>query len=368
MDCLQALRDHDSFSTRTVFFPSAPWPAEVQAELDKGFSWYYLLSNNDPPDHTPLRRAVQTAFTNRQTATLERQARAIANELVDDFADDGHCELFSQFAFRFPALVIIEVLGVPREDMEQLKQWGDDWLMLFSDSAPTDQLVEAAKGFVAFQNYFKQAFEEREREPRDDLLTGILQALKTEKTGLSIDDIVNVPINLMTAGHATGALLMLATMRFLQENSDALEAVKADTSLIAKAVEESLRLEPSVHGIFRTTLKDVDVAGVTIPKDSRVLLLYASANHDETAFAHAEQFDMFRPDVAGHLGFGKGTHFCPGAPLARLEQQVAFETLLGRLPNLRLKQDAEEVRFVHFWLRGMQTLHLEWDLPALPAI
>ena len=160
-DCMQALRDHDSFSTRTVFFPSSPWPPEVQAELDKGYSWYYLLSNNDPPDHTPLRRAVQTAFTNRQTAALERQARATANELVDAFADDGKCELFGQFAFRFPALVIVEVLGVPRADMEQLKRWGDDWLMLFSDSAPTEQLVEAAKGYVAFQNYFKRAFEER---------------------------------------------------------------------------------------------------------------------------------------------------------------------------------------------------------------
>ena len=367
VDCLQALRDHDSFSTRTVFFPSSPWPPEVQAELDKGYSWYYLLSNNDPPDHGPLRRAVQTAFTNRESAGLERGARVIANELVDQFAADGQCELFEQFAFRFPALVIVSVLGVPREDMEQLNKWGDDWLMLFSDSTPTEQLVEAAKGYVAFQNYFKQAFEAREREPRDDLLTGILQALKTEKTGLTIDDIVNVPINLMTAGHATGALLMLATMRFLQQNPDQLEAVKADMSLIPNAVEESLRLEPSVHGIFRTTLREVEIAGTTIPKDSRVLLVYGSANHDETAFVNAESFDLFRPDVAGHLGFGKGTHFCPGASLARLEQQVAFETLLGRLPNLRMQQGVEEVRFVHFWLRGMQTLHLEWDLPALPA-
>jgi cytochrome P450 len=365
-DCLKALRDHDSFSTKTVFFPSTPWPPEVQAELDKGYSWYYLLSNNDPPDHTPLRRAVQTAFTNRQTAALERRVREIGNDLVDTFAADGQCELFNAFAYRFPALVIVEVLGLPRDDMEQLKKWGDDWVLLFSDSATTEELVEAARNYVAFQNYFKEAFEEREREPRDDLLTGILQALKNEEVRLQIEDIVNVPINLMTAGHITGTLLMTATMRFLMTHPSQLDAVKADLSLIPAAVEEALRMEPSVHGIFRTTKCPVEMGGKTIPEEARVLLVYGSANHDEDVFFDAEQYNVFRPDVAEHLGFGRGTHFCPGAPLARLEQRVAFETMLTRLPNLRLQKGVEEQRLVHFWLRGMQTIHLEWDLPALP--
>jgi cytochrome P450 len=361
-DCVRALRDHESFSTRTVFFPAKPWPPEVQAELDRGYSWYYLLSNNDPPDHTPLRRAVQTAFTNRQTAALERRVRELAEELVDEFARDGHCELYSQFAYRFPALVIVEVLGVPREDMEQLKQWGDDWLALFSDSASTAELVEAAKGFVAFQNYFKDAFERREREPRDDLLTGILQALKNERVRLGIEDIVNVPINIMTAGHETGTLLMLSTMRFLLTHPEQLAQVKADPSLIPAAVEEGLRMEPAVHGIFRTTLRDVEVAGTVIPEGSRVLLVYGSANHDGRVFSDPERYDLHRDDVGEHLGFGRGTHFCVGAPLARLEQKVAFETLLGRLPNLRLSPGREPEPLVHFWLRGPRSLHLEWDV------
>ena len=362
-DCVRALRDHETFSTRTVFFPAKPWPPEVQAELDKGYSWYYLLSNNDPPDHTPLRRAVQTAFTNRQTAALERRVREIAEGLVDEFAADGRGELYSQFAYRFPALVIVEVLGVPVADMEQLKQWGDDWLALFSDSAATDELVEAAKGFVAFQNYFKDAFEERERSPRDDLLTGILQALKNERVNLGIEDIVNVPINIMTAGHETGTLLMLSTMRFLLANPEQMEEVKADPSLIPAAVEEGLRMEPAVHGIFRTTLRDTVVAGTEIPAGSRVLLVYGSANHDERCFAEPERYDIHRRDVGEHLGFGKGTHFCVGAPLARLEQKVAFETLLSRLPNLRLGEPPPEP-LVHFWLRGPRSLHLEWDPPG----
>ena len=363
-DCVRALRDHAAFSTRTVFFPAKPWPPEVQAELDKGYSWYYLLSNNDPPDHTPLRRAVQTAFTNRQTAALERRVREIAESLVDEFASEGQCELYSQFAYRFPALVIVDVLGVPIEDMEQLKRWGDDWLALFSDSATTDELVEAAKGFVAFQNYFREAFEERVQEPRDDLLTGILQALKNEHVNLRVEDIVNVPINIMTAGHETGTLLMLSTMRFLLDHPETLAAVTRDTSLVPAAVEEALRMEPAVHGIFRTTLKEVEVAGVVIPEGSRVLLVYGSANHDERCFHDPERYDIQRSDVGEHLGFGKGTHFCVGAPLARLEQKVAFETLLVRLPNLRMGEPEPEP-LVHFWLRGPRSMHLRWDpVPA----
>jgi cytochrome P450 len=364
-DLVRVIRDHANFSTRHVFAPAKPWPPEVQAELAKGYSQYYLLSNNDPPDHTPLRRAVQTAFTNRQTAALERRVREIANELVDGFAADGHCELSSQFAYPFPALVIAEVLGLPPGDVPQLKAWGDDWLNLFSDSATTEELVEAAKGFASFQHYFKDAFEAREAEPQDDLLTGILQALRNEQVQLTIEDIVNVPINIMSAGHETGTLLMLSLMNFLLEDRGLLDELRNDPSLIPSAVEETLRMEPAVHGIFRTTLNDVEVAGTTIPKDSRVLLIYGSGNHDERKFREAERFDLHRTDGSEHLGLGRGTHFCVGAPLARLEQQIAFETLLSRLPNLRVAADYEPDRLVHFWLRGLKTLRIEWD--AVPA-
>lgn len=363
-----AMRDHRHFSTRSVFDPARPWPDEVKAILDEGYSQYYFLSNNDPPDHTPLKRAVSKAFSRSQTRQLEERVRAIANELIDGFVEDGTADLGQKVAYPFPALVVVEIIGFPREDMEQLKVWGDHWLTLFSDSAGLDELKHAARGFVEFQNYVLEHYRERERHPTGDLLSHLISALKDDpEVNLSLEDIVNVPINLMTAGHATGTLLFLEEMSELLGDPALMERIRANPSDIPALVEEALRFEPPVHGIFRTTLADVEVAGVTIPEGSRVLVVYGSANHDPHVLADPEKFDIDRKDVNKHFGFGKGTHFCPGAPVARLEQHVMLELLLERCPNLRPVSDKPPERIEHFWLRGYQSLWVEWDVPKPPA-
>lgn len=361
-DIEAAMKDHEHFSTSSVFAPARPWPEDVQAVLDQGYSWHYFLSNNDPPDHTPLKRAVSKAFSRSQTRALEVRVRAIANELIDGFVDDGIADLGERMAWPFPALVVVEILGFPREDMEQLKKWGDDWVSLFSDSADTGAMVEAAKNFVAFQNYVLDHLRERQRNPREDLLSHLVRELHDDPdNNLGLEDIVNVPINIMTAGHATGALLFLEEMTELLRRPALLAEVTADPGKIPALVEEALRFEAPVHGIFRTTKAEVEIAGVRIPEQARVLLCYASGNHDPHRFADPEKFDIHRPDVSGHLGFGKGTHFCPGAPVARLEQHTVLKLLLERLPNLRPVPDRPAERMQHFWLRGYQSLWVQWD-------
>jgi len=360
-----AQKDHEHFSTEPVFYPSKPWPEPVREVLDQGYSWHYLLSNNDPPEHTPLKKAVSKAFTRTQTRALEERIEAIAAELVDGFAADGRTDIGASLAYAFPAYVVLEIIGFPREDMEKLKGWGDDWLTLFSDIDDLDTLIAAAEGYVSFQRYVLEHLREREREPREDLLTHLIEELHADPdVNLGLEDIVNVPINIMTAGHATGTLLMLHILSELLADPELLQRVRADRELVPKVVEEALRYEPSVHGIFRVTKKETEVAGTTIPAGARVLLCYGSANHDPEVFADPERFDPDRDDVGRHFGFGKGTHFCPGAPIARLEQRVALETLLDRCPNLRLAPGQERRRIVHFWLRGYQELWLEWDAPA----
>jgi cytochrome P450 len=357
-----AMRDHKHFSTRSVFDPARPWPDEVKAILAEGYSQHYLLSNNDPPEHTPLKRAVSKAFSRSQTRELEDRVRGIADELIDGFVADGTADLGTTIAYPFPALVVVEIIGFPREDMEQLKTWGDNWLTLFSDSADLEELEHAARGFVAFQNYVLEHYRERERNPRGDLLSHLIKALKEDPAvNLSLEDIVNVPINLMTAGHATGTLLFLEEMTELLRDPALMARVRENPEDIPALVEEALRFEPPVHGIFRTTLADVEVAGVTIPEGARVLCVYGSANHDPSVFSHPETFDVDRPDVNKHFGFGKGTHFCPGAPFARLEQRVILELILARCPNLRAVPDKPPERLEHFWLRGYQSLWVEWD-------
>jgi cytochrome P450 len=360
-----ALKDHAHFSTESVFFPSTPWPEPVQAILDRGYSWHYLLSNNDPPEHTPLKKAVSKAFTRSQTQALEHRIVEIANDLIDGFVDEGRADIGARLAYAFPAYVVLEIIGFPREDMEQLKAWGDDWLTLFSDSADVETLCSAAEGFVAFQNYVLEHFRERERSPRPDLLSHLLRELHEDPdVNLAVEDIVNVPINIMTAGHETGTLLMLGTLSEVLSDAALTKRLATDPSAIPLAVEEALRFEPPVHGIFRTTKAEVQVAGQTIPAGARVLLAYGAANHDPEVFASPEAYDIDRADVSAHLGFGKGTHFCPGAPIARLEQRIALEALFRRCPNLRLAADQEPRRLHHFWLRGFTELWVEWDVKA----
>jgi cytochrome P450 len=361
-DVDRAMRDHAHFSTEPVFFPSQPWPQPVREVLDGGYSWKYFLSNNDPPEHTPLKRAVSKAFTRSQTRALETRIAQIAEELIDGFAGDGVADIGAELAYAFPAYVVLEIIGFPREDMEQLKRWGDDWLTLFSDSADVDTLVEAAHGFVAFQNYVLEKFRERDRAPREDLLTNLLRELRDDpEADLAVEDIVNVPINIMTAGHETGTLLMLGTLAELLGDPQLADRVRADPSLIPAAVEESLRYEPPVHGIFRTVRREVEIAGTTIPAGARALLVYGAANHDPEVFREPERYDIDRSDVGRHFGFGKGTHFCPGAPIARVEQRIALEALFRRLPGLRLAAGREPGRLRHFWLRGFTELWVEWD-------
>ncbi|MBS1878894.1 MAG: cytochrome P450 [Actinobacteria bacterium] len=364
-DVEAAQKDHAHFSTEPVFFPSKPWPQPVREVLDRGYSWHYFLSNNDPPEHTPLKKAVSKAFTRTQTRSLEARIEEIAAELVDSFAASGRVDVGAALAYSFPAYVVLEIIGFPREDMERLKGWGDDWLTLFSDSADVETLVTAAEGFVSFQNYVLDHLRERQREPREDLLSHLLEELHRDPAvNLGLEDIVNVPINIMSAGHETGTLLMLGILSQLLADRELLARVEDHRELIPDLVEEALRYEPPVHGIFRVTKASVEVAGTTIPAGARVLLCYGSANHDPEVFAEPERFDPDRADVGNHFGFGKGTHFCPGAPIARLEQRVALEALFDRCPNLRLADDQEPRRFIHFWLRGYRELWLEWDPDA----
>jgi cytochrome P450 len=361
-DIEAAMKDHAHFSTSSVFAPARPWPEEVKEILDQGFSWHYFLSNNDPPDHTPLKRAVSKAFSRTQTRALEARVREVAAELIDGFVGDGIADLGEKLAWPFPALVVVEIIGFPREDMEQLKKWGDDWVSLFSDSADSGAMGEAAKNFVTFQNYVLDHLRDRQQNPRDDLLSHLVRELHDDpESSLGIEDIVNVPINIMTAGHATSTLLFLEEVTELLRHPDLMAEVRAEPGKIPALVEEALRFEAPVHGIFRTTKAEVEIAGVTIPEQARVLLCYASANHDPHRFVHPEVFDIHRPDINAHLGFGKGTHFCPGAPIARLEHRTALELLLERCPNLRSVPDRPAERVQHFWLRGYQSLWVQWD-------
>jgi len=364
VDIAEVERDTARFSSVGALDAKAEPHPEVANVLKQGYSKFLSLVQSDPPDHTRIRNVFGRALSPQRIAAMESSVRATANGLIDGFIRDGQGDIAQQFAYALPGFIICDLLGVPRLDMPQLKGWSDDKTVLMSATAPIEQQVECAHGFIAMERYFKEKLHERARKPREDLLTLLVPQSMGGTAPLSEQEAVCNAMDLMAAGHETTAGFIGNGLWLLLNAPEQLKAVQEDLSLIPDAMEEMLRMEPPIRGFFRQVTTDTTLGGVSLPKGSRVFILYESGNHDETQFPDPERFDIRRADARKHLAFGRGIHFCVGAPLARLEGRVAFEQLLQRLPNLRLRTDEPVVRRPYLMLRGFEHLPLAWDVPA----
>jgi len=282
--------------------------------------------------------------------------------LIDSFIGDGQVELVRQFAVPLPLTVIADALGVPRTDMLKFKKWSDDSVAPLGGMISHEREIECAHSTVEFQHYFAAMLEERRIHPRDDLLTDLLHARIEGETSLTMGEMLNILQQLLVAGNETTTNLIASAMMLLVQNPAQMEALRAERSRIPNLIEEALRLESPVQGLFRMAKVDVEIGGVKIPAGSRIVVMYASGNRDDGKFVEAEKFDVCRANAKDHLAFGAGIHYCLGAPLARLEGKIAFEMLLDRLTNIRFTPGKND--FTHtpsFILRGLKELHLEFD-------
>jgi cytochrome P450 len=315
----------------------------------------------DPPVHTRFRELVGKAFTSRRVSVMEPRMREIAHKLVDGFYPDGRADIVRQFAYPFPMEVIAEILGVPASDMARFKQWSDDMSARFGPLS-LERNIECAKSEVEFQHYFAAMVEERRRKPCGDMLSELIAARVKGEAPLALPEMLSILKQLLIGGNETSTNLIGSMMLLLMNNPGQLHAVLADRSLEQNAVEEALRLDSPVQGLFRSATEEVEVGGVRIPKGGHLELLYASGNRDDARFVDAARFDVHRRDSSNHMAFGFGIHFCIGAPLARYEGRVALEVLLDRLPNLRAAFGQHLEHHPHFFLRGLKRLDLEWDV------
>jgi cytochrome P450 len=246
--------------------------------------------------------------------------------------------------------------------MPKFKKWSDDSVAPLGGMISHEREIECAHSTVEFQHYFAAMLEERRAHPRNDLLTDLLNARLEGETPLTMSEMLNMLQQLLVAGNETTTNLLASAMMLLVQNPEQMETVRADRSQIPNLIEEALRLESPVQGLFRTTKVDVEIGGVRIPAGSRVVVMYASGNRDNDKFTGADNFNVRRANAKDHLAFGAGIHYCLGAPLARLEGKVAFEILLDRLTNIRFAPGKNN--FTHtpsFILRGLKELHLEFD-------
>lgn len=339
-DIRGSLRDPRLSSDRMrPFF--ANMPAEARAALtDLGEHTALWAVFNDPPVHTRLRGLMNRAFTSSAVAAMRPQIQTIVHGLVDDLLARGNqADFIAHFAYPLPATVIATMLGVPLADVELLKHWSDDLgsFVLTSRLLP-DKYTRANSAIREMNAYFGDLVEARRRRPAEDFTSALVLA---EERGdfLNRDELVAVCVLLLFAGHETTTHLlgngMLALLRH-PEQLQRLRAGRDDAALAANAVEEMLRWDGPSLAQVRVVAEDYPLGGKVMKKGDRVFQMLAAANRDPTVFPDPDRFDITRGDSGRHITFGFGIHFCIGAPLARLEGQIAFPILLERLRDLAL--------------------------------
>jgi cytochrome P450 len=358
-DVLAVLKDHRTFSsTGALKSSSASLPREVLEVLAEGHPEMPYIIELDPPLHDRIRGLVTRAFTPRRIAELEPRVESISSELIDELAPRGRADIVEAFAWPLPLRVLGELFGFPRDDLEQIHRWGLDWLLLQQERPLGEQLAHA-RGLVELQRYCVAAVEDRRERASDDLLGALVAANDGADEPLSTVEIAGLPLDLMVAGHVTVTRAIGSVLdRMFTE--PALREHLLDPELAPKAIEEILRLESPAQGLFRVTTRQVELGGAVLPAGARVMAHFASANRDACVFAHPDSYRPERGDVGSHLAFGKGIHFCIGAPLGRLELRVALPMLLQRLPGLRRGPRPPEREPV-FFARGFTSLDVEWD-------
>ena len=319
-----------------------------------------VLLNADPPEHRRQRRLVNPAFRPDRIRGMEPAIRATTERLLQDVCRDlretGTVEIVSRFAVGLPMTIIALALGVPDDDLATFKRWSDDLVMPVGNHNPS---TEQVRGFVlstkAFNEYFLARVAERRVTPTDDILSDIANA-EIDGEELSDDEQLGMLTQFLVAGNETTTKLITNTIRYLAEDPELQARVRADRSLVETLVEEMLRIEAPVGGLFRQAKVDVEINGTTIPAGDHMWLLFASANRDECKFAQPDRVDLDRTNVKEHLAFGNGEHFCPGAGLARTEARIAVDLLLDRLDDISLAPGNDFEFEDSFVLRGLKRL------------
>ena len=317
----------------------------------------HSLLTLEPPSHTRLRMLVNRAFVSRHVEQLRGRIERLAHELIDGFEADGRVELLKSFAAPVPAVVIAEMLGLPAEMAMQLVEWSNRMVAMYMFGVTRETELDANQASIEFMDYLRTVIAERRVKPREDLLTHMLTA-EVEGEKLTEEEVISTAILLLNAGHEATVHTTGNGVKAILESGLDPKTLFADDKSIEATVEECVRYDAPLHMFTRYALQDVTLDnGLSFRQGEVIGLMLAAANRDPARFADANRFDPLRTDGA-NVSFGAGIHFCIGAPLARIEMQVAMQTLFHRLPELRLAETPEYKNIYHF--HGLERLEVAW--------
>jgi len=345
-ECVTMLKDHATWSSQNPQMAEGDGPG---------------MLGSDPPRHTRLRALVSQAFTPRMVEQLEPRIRQIAAELLAPAMETGECDLVETLSYPLPVIVIAEILGIPPEDRGRFKLWSDEVVRTLGTGVgggPGQQVDEAL--FEEMRAYLLAMAEERRKNPKSDLISGLVQA-EMDGEKLTSEELVAMLILLLVAGNETTTNLIGNTALEFMAHPDEFAKVLADPGLIPSALEEVLRFNSPVQATVRRPTRDVELSGKPIPQAIPVVVWLAAANRDPGHFPDPQRFDITRTPNR-HIAFGLGVHFCLGAPLARLEARVAVEELLKRVKGFERTTQGPLPRVPTFIMRGVTSLPVSLHL------
>ena len=362
-DIKQAAKDTATFSSDFMHLLKGPEPCPEAAEIySGGIEPVNTLLTMDPPRHKTYRSLINKVFSAARVNKMRPYMEQIVDELIDVMLEQGECEFVRDFATPLPVYVIADQLGVPRSDLRKIKAWSDAFASRIGGMASPEEEVENARLIIEYQRYMTSVVEDRRANPRDDMISDLVNIEIEDGRKMSLEEAISMIEQLLVAGNETTTAALSGGLLSLIQLSDQLQALLDDPGMIDNAVEEILRLESPSAGLWRVVTRDTEIRGVKIPEGSLLMLRYAAGNRDESVFEHPEEMDVCRQNADDHLAFGQGTHFCPGAMLARKEMQVAFTHLLKRLTNIRLVEGKNDLtHWPNVVLRGLKELHISFE-------
>jgi cytochrome P450 len=358
---VEILKDTSVFSSNfsTLLAGKEEQDEELQKIYAQGWPQVNTLLTADPPEHERFRALVNKAFSASRVNKMQGSIRQIVDELIDSFIDKNSCEFVSEFAVPLPIRVIADQLGVPQADLPKFKRWSDAFIARLGHMLSREQELECARDVVAFQHYFRDVIESRQKEPKDDLITDLVKAEVAGERSLDTAELLSIIQQILVAGNETVTSALAGGMLLLAQNPEQTKLVQTDLSQVENFVEEVLRMESPTAGMWRVVKQDTKLADVELKAGSLLLVRFDAANRDPAKFPDSEHFNVRRQNASNHLSFGYGTHFCLGAMLARKEMQIAYERLLLRLKNIRLEQGNYQY-IPNVLMRGLKHLCIEF--------
>ncbi|MES5893933.1 cytochrome P450 [Bacillus cereus group sp. RP43] len=352
-DALPLLKDNRLKKDQANVFPQDTKNMYLSVDNSDHLTTHML--NSDPPNHSRLRSLVQKAFTPKMISQLDGRIQRIADDLISEIERKGTLNLVDDYSFPLPIIVISEMLGIPKEDQAKFRIWSH--AVIASPETP-EEIKETEKQLSEFIAYLQYIVDVKRKNPKEDLVSALILA-ENEGHKLSARELYSMIMLLIVAGHETTVNLITNTVLALLENPKQLQLLKDNPKLIDSAIEEGLRYYSPVEvTTARWAAEPFQIHDQTIQKGDMVIIALASANRDETIFENPEVFDIMRENNR-HIAFGHGSHFCLGAPLARLEAKIAITALFKRMPELQIKGDREDIKWQgNYLMRSLEELPL----------